>query len=146
MPRPAEDVMTYCPTCHVELQVGTWPWCPHGQSRLVAVPDSIIGGITVDNYGPEPITFYSHAERRRYMAAQGLAERETWAPLPGTDTDPQGIPNPNGYRDLSAGAILARNGRSSVTPHDPTDRWDIPNEPGASDPHLRLFNTTEDPT
>lgn len=137
---------TYCDRCYVELRVGDFPFCPHGHSRVVSVDDSIIGGITVDNYGPNPITFYSHAERRRYMAEHGLAERETWAPLPGTDTDPQGIPNPNGYRDLSAGAILARNGRSSIPAHDPTDRWDIPNEPGASDPHLRLFNSMEDPS
>lgn len=33
------------------------------------------------------------------MKEQGLYERETFAPMPGTDKDPQGIPNPAGYVD-----------------------------------------------
>ena len=129
-----------CERCGASLEIGSWPFCPHGRSSLVTVPDDIPGGVTVENYGPEPITFYSHAERRRYMRRHGLRETERFAPLPGTDRDPQGIPNPAGYRDLSAAAILARNGRglearppealSGGAPLDPADKWDIPNEPG----------------
>lgn len=61
--------------------------------------DEIPGGVTLDNYGPTPVTFYSHGERRAYMARHGLQERERFAPMPGTDKDPQGIPNPAGYMD-----------------------------------------------
>lgn len=61
--------------------------------------DEIPGGVVCHNYGREPIRFYSHSERRRYMAAHGLQERETFAPMPGTDIDPQGIPNPKGFMD-----------------------------------------------
>jgi hypothetical protein len=80
------------------------PWCGGETERLwlsgiSTFRDDIPGGLTVENYGPHPITFYSHSERRRYMQKQGLRERERFAPMPGTDKDPQGIPNPKGYMD-----------------------------------------------
>lgn len=85
------------------------------QTAPAVFRDDIPGGLTVENYGPQPITFYSHGERRRYMEAHGLHEKETFCPLPGTDKDPQGIPNPAGYVDaytLAAGAaLIARNGQ-----------------------------------
>ena len=61
--------------------------------------DEIPGGVTCENYGPEPVTFHSHSERRAYMAAHGLVEKDTFSPFPGTDIDPAGIPNPKGYMD-----------------------------------------------
>lgn len=33
------------------------------------------------------------------MAAHGLQEKEKFCPMPGTDKDAQGIPNPEGYVD-----------------------------------------------
>lgn len=88
-----------CEKCGQELRVGDFPFCPHGGTGRMIVRDEIPGGVTLENYGPQPITFYSHSERRRYMKEHGLTERETFAPLPGTDVDPQGIPNPKGYVD-----------------------------------------------
>jgi hypothetical protein len=132
----------YCEKCHLALTIGDWPYCPHGRAALVTVPDDIPGGVVVENYGPHPMRFDSHSERRRYMKQHGLRETERFAPLPGTDRDPQGIPNPNGYRDLSAAAIIRRNGSRSSSegsdkdalaggaPLDPTDKYDIPNTPG----------------
>lgn len=76
--------------------------------------DEIPGGQVFENYGRDPIKFYSHSERRLYMKQHGLHERETFAPMPGTDKDPQGIPNPKGYVDeytLNAAAeLIKRNG------------------------------------
>lgn len=71
--------------------------------------DEIPGGMVCENYGPTPVTFYSHSERRKYMGAHGLREKETFCPMPGTDRDPQGIPNPKGYVDpktLENAAVL----------------------------------------
>lgn len=128
-----------CSKCGAPVTTGEFPFCPHGRLSGAIISDEIPGGVTVENYGPHPITFYSHSERRAYMRQHGLAERETFAPLPGTDRDPQGIPNPNGYRDLSAAAILIRNGRRTTdeekerlgggSPLDSADKYDIPNDP-----------------
>lgn len=109
----------YCPGCHAHARDLT-----RGSSTAI-VRDDIPGGVTVENYGPTPLTFYSHSERRRYMAAHGLHEKEKWCPMPGTDIDPQGIPNPNGYMDPytleSARVLLSRNGaREDPLPPDPT--------------------------
>jgi hypothetical protein len=136
-----------CETCGAPLEVGQWPFCrgnpdAHGQPSFMAARDAIPGGVVLENYGPEPVRFFSHGERRRYMKAHGLRETERFAALPGTDKDPQGVPHPNGYRDLSAAAIIARNGRGTSAEGptkdalaggpalDPTDRFDIPNTPG----------------
>lgn len=75
--------------------------CPLENRRQATVifQDEIPGGQTYENYGPQPVTFYSHSERRAYMAAHGLAEAERWCPTPGTDKDPAGIPNPKAYID-----------------------------------------------
>lgn len=98
-----------CDTCGDILQVGDYPFCPHGRASGFINRDEIPGGVTLENYGPTPVTFYSHSERRAYMAANGLREREKFSPTPGTDVDPQGIPNPKGYVDpytLESGKAL----------------------------------------
>lgn len=104
------DGGTECATCHRIILIGMWPFCPHPKTGGFGIErDEIPGGVTLENYGPTPVTFYSHSERRRYMAAQGLREKETFCPAPGTDVDPQGIPNPKGYKDaqtLENGKVL----------------------------------------
>lgn len=107
-----------CEKCGQELQVGEWPFCPHGMKGGYSNHrDDIPGGLTVENYGPHPITFYSHTERRRYMKEHGLTEKEKFCPMPGTDKDPQGIPNPAGYVDPqtleNARILIGRNGLKS---------------------------------
>jgi len=88
--------------------------------------DEIPGGQVFENYGPKPMTFYSHSERRTYMKQHGLHERGTFAPMPGTDKDPQGIPNPKGYMDpytLNAAAeLIKRNGSAKGNEDDVSDR------------------------
>jgi hypothetical protein len=112
-----------CESCGQEVQVGEWPFCPHGRTgSFTNFKDDIPGGLTVENYGPTPMTFYSHSERRRYMAAHGLTERETFCPTPGTDKDPQGIPNPKGFMDPytleNARILVSRNGRRLAVERD----------------------------
>ncbi len=110
--------LTLCEKCNRYISAGMWPFCPHpvtDQGAAIA-RDEIPGGITVENYGPQPITFYSHSERRAYMKAHGLREKEKFCPMPGTDIDPQGVPNPAGYLDPqtleNARILISRNGAS----------------------------------
>ena len=64
-----------CSRCGERLQIGDYPFCPHGKSSLVTVQDSIPGGLVVHNLGPTPVTVYSHSERRDIMRARGLVEK-----------------------------------------------------------------------
>ena len=88
-----------CDRCGQAYGIGEYPFCPHGLQGGGPVHDEIPGGMWLENYGPVPIKVYSHTERRKIMAERGLQERETFAPFPGTDKDPQGIPNPKGFMD-----------------------------------------------
>lgn len=98
---------TICEKCEHVLQPGDWPFCPHPQSRGVMITrDEIPGGMVLENYGPEPITVHSHGERLRIMKERGLDPKEKFSPFPGTDKDPQGIPNPEAYRDLAGARSL----------------------------------------
>lgn len=108
--QPNRDL--WCPACHEDrVREGV-------QGSHAVFRDEIPGGITVENYGRHPITFPSHSARRAYMKAHGLREKEKFCPMPGTDRDPQGIPNPMGYLDpqtlKNAEALLMRNGQQET--------------------------------
>lgn len=112
-----ETGVTVCEKCGMEVLNGQWPFCPHGATKTsMIVRDEIPGGIICENYGPHPIRFDFHSERRAYMESHGLREKEKFSPMPGTDKDPQGIPNPAGYMDAqtlaNATALINRNGQS----------------------------------
>lgn len=77
-----------CEQCQQVLQVGEWPYCPHGFATPMLTRDEIPGGLTIQNLGSEPVTVYSHSERRAIMKARGLEERVRHVPLPGTDKSP----------------------------------------------------------
>jgi len=63
-----------CERCGATIQIGEWPFCPHGRGTYAAIADDIPGGLTIENLGPTPVTVYSHTERRRIMRARGLRE------------------------------------------------------------------------
>jgi hypothetical protein len=63
-----------CETCGEQVEVGSWPWCPHGVGTMRVVSDSLPGGLWVHNLGPTPVKVYSHSERRDLMRARGLVE------------------------------------------------------------------------
>lgn len=106
-----------CDTCGKVLEIGDHPFCPHGHGHAGTFRDDIPGGIICENYGPTPLRFDSHSERRKYMESHGLREKETFCPMPGTDIDPQGIPNPEGFKDpqtlANAAALICRNGQKA---------------------------------
>jgi hypothetical protein len=77
-----------CEKCGAEIQVGAWPYCPHGAPRGSIIRDEIPGGLTITNMGHEPVTVYSWSERNRIMKARGLREQVRHMPLPGTDKSP----------------------------------------------------------
>lgn len=116
---PNNAETTRCEKCGADLEIGSYPFCPHGRASGFISRDEIPGGATFENYGPAPVTFYSHSERRAHMAANGLREREKFSPKPGTDIDPAGVQNPKGYVDnytLEAGkALMLRAQGSSET-------------------------------
>lgn len=98
-----------CQNCGAELEIGSWPFCPHGKSSMSAHTDDIPGGMWMENLGPEPVKVYSHTERERIMKERGLELKEKFCPMPGTDIDPAGVQNPRGYVDattLANGAAL----------------------------------------
>jgi hypothetical protein len=88
-----DDKTPPCPACGVPTERS------YAYNGVTSFRDDIPGGITLENYGKDPVTFYSHTERRAYMQKHGLFEKEKFCPFPGTDKDPQGIPNPKGYID-----------------------------------------------
>lgn len=94
-----------CPKCNAELAVGSWPWCPHERGRMGAQSDDIPGGETLENVGPEPVTFYSRSEKRRYLKEHGLIEFVRHVPVPGSDTSPH--TTSWSAVNLEAGRILA---------------------------------------
>ena len=63
-----------CEICQAEIDVGDWPYCPHGSPSFKVIPDTIPGGLWLENLGPTPVRVHSHSERRDLMRAHGLRE------------------------------------------------------------------------
>ena len=63
-----------CERCGATIQIGEWPFCPHGRGTYAAIADDIPGGLVIENLGPTPVRVYSHSQRRRIMAERGLRE------------------------------------------------------------------------
>lgn len=91
-----------CPSCvakeHYDINPAT-----------AIVKDGIPGGMWLENGFKTPVKVYSYSEAHALHAAAGLHEKEKFCPAPGTDIDPQGIPNPKGYVDaqtLENGRVL----------------------------------------
>jgi hypothetical protein len=56
------------------MEVGSWPYCPHGRPSFKVFQDSIPGGLWLENLGPEPVKVYSKSERKFEMEKRGLVE------------------------------------------------------------------------
>ena len=81
--------MTFCDTCGLEMAVGEWPWCPHGQMRHFTVEDdSIPGGMVIENLSPRPQKFYSKSEFKRAMELAGVEQKVHHVGLQGSDKNP----------------------------------------------------------
>jgi hypothetical protein len=79
-----------CEKCGKEIQVGEWPFCPHGFPivGLSVQDDSIPGGETIENLAPTPVTFHSRSEKRRYLKEHGIHEKVRHVGLQGSDKSP----------------------------------------------------------
>lgn len=58
-------------------------WLPNHRTHVR--DDSIPGGLVIENLGHEPVTVYSHSERRRLMDERGLQEFVRHVGKPGSD-------------------------------------------------------------
>lgn len=81
-----------------EHGVGLCPFEPRHMAVSI-IADEIPMGVTYENGFKTPQTFYSKSAYERALKENGLTRTERFCPTPGTDTDPAGIPNPQGYMD-----------------------------------------------
>ncbi len=61
-----------CPQCGVPLAIGSWPYCPHGESHQNVIGDDLPGGVVIENLGHAPMTFYSKQAIVKEAARRGL--------------------------------------------------------------------------
>jgi hypothetical protein len=59
-----------CDSCGAELQIGEWPWCPHGDAR--GFGDKPIEPYMDEMLGPEPVEITSRGQRRAIMSKAHL--------------------------------------------------------------------------
>lgn len=77
-----------CDECGAELEVGSYPFCPHGKGSQMVESDDIPGGMWIENLGPVPVKVYSHTERLAIMRSRGLNEYVRHMGVPGSDKSP----------------------------------------------------------
>lgn len=73
---------TPCETCGHALELGEYPFCPHGRGGQNArqTNESFIGGVTIENLGHEPVTVYSREEFKAAMKAANVEQRIHYVP------------------------------------------------------------------
>jgi hypothetical protein len=78
--------------------------------------DAFIGGLTLENLGPDPVTVYSRSELARELKARNLEPFVRHTPIPGTDKSPHTTrwDVPCAYTLEQAKILLERVGRTSV--------------------------------
>lgn len=77
-----DRVHVRCPYCEADMQkiwkAGSFP---------NVQDDTYIGGLTVENLGPAPITFSSRSEHRAYLKAHGYSQKVRHVGTPGEGSD-----------------------------------------------------------
>lgn len=90
-----------CPKCgferpdtYVVREMPHCPQCGSGMNKLWrtgsfpnVIDDTIIGGLTVENLAPTPITFHSKSEHRAYLKAHGFSQKVRHVGTPGEGSD-----------------------------------------------------------
>ena len=73
-----------CSTCCALLEVGDWPFCPHGRPRYashgIQTDESFIGGQWIENLGHEPVFIESRLQLKQEMEKRGLEQRIKYVP------------------------------------------------------------------
>ena len=70
--------MTPCEKCGQPVQIGDWPFCPHGPANgLAVIDDTIPGGARwMHNLGDAPVWVEKKSELKKLMAERGLVHAE----------------------------------------------------------------------
>lgn len=68
-----------CEACGNVIEIGSWPYCPHGRGAFTNIPDDVPGGFVVENGFDQPTRFFSHSEHRKALEARGLEIKAKWA-------------------------------------------------------------------
>lgn len=76
-----------CERCGQLLEIGEWPFCPHGRAASVVIGDEI-DQVIENNGTPEPIRFRSRAALRKHLDAHNLSPAVRHVPVPGSDKSP----------------------------------------------------------
>lgn len=67
-----------CNKCSKEIEIGYWPFCPHGKTNLSVIGDDIPGGIEIRhglcNEDGTPRKYYSKSEIAREAAKRDLRD------------------------------------------------------------------------
>jgi hypothetical protein len=65
-----------CDACQQPLEVGSWPFCPHGKYAPNVIDDQLEGGPRLfEHLGHEPVYVESKSQLKRELEARGLQIR-----------------------------------------------------------------------
>lgn len=81
-----------CDKCNHELEIGDWPFCPHGKGHNAVIGDDIPGGVEIRhglcNEDGSPRRYYSKSEMAQEAKKRGLTNIVEHVSPPGTDKSP----------------------------------------------------------
>lgn len=100
-----------CETCGATVQIGDYPFCPHGRTGLAAIGDDIPGGFVQENFGPTPEVFYSKKAMLARADELGLRVKDEWAGPHDRVLSRSAVPTEKTLRDA---AILLSRGAQAV--------------------------------
>ena len=63
-----------CEDCGAEVQIGEWPWCPHGDA--LGFGEEPMEPYFDEHVSPEGQKFTTRAERRRFMYRNNLEYKD----------------------------------------------------------------------
>ena len=68
-----------CATCGKPVEIGEWPWCPHGWPSIAVIDDQLEGGPRhFDTMGHDSPFISTKSEWRREIAARGLVHNDRY--------------------------------------------------------------------
>jgi hypothetical protein len=81
-----------CTLCQKPIEIGDWPFCPHGKGVNSIIPDDIPGGVDIRhgicNDDGTPKRYYSKSEIAKAAKAKGYVNHVEHVPMPGSDKSP----------------------------------------------------------
>lgn len=69
------------------MEIGEWPFCPHGRAASVVIGDEI-DQVIENNGTPEPIRFRSREALKKHLETHNLSPAVRHVPVPGSDKSP----------------------------------------------------------